>query len=584
MPSIEHGLKLLGIGAIVVFLGGFMLASYLRKRRLRWTWASLGFPGAYILLGPKNLYILPLWGACLVACLLGAGWHNKDLDHGADFAEAARARLGIRGVIRRTLARRALRRTGWLKDGSLVVGKDARGMPVSIPVGYDSGSHTLVVGATGSGKTVSEAWIAARLIERFHGAVVIDPKGDELLREQLMLAAQRRGAAFREWTPEGPHAYNPYANGSETEIADKALSGETFTEPHYLRQAQRYLGHAVRAMQSAGVAVTPASLMAHLDPREVELSARSLPEHEAAETQSYLDSLTERQKRDLAGVRDRLSILAESDVRGWLEPKEIRGSLNIQTSVERRDVVYFRLDSDRRPLLAAMLAAAIVSDLIALVAHQQRNPVPTVVMIDEFSAVAAEHTARLFGRARSAGISLILGTQELADLKSVGDGALREQTLGNVASVIAHRQNVPESAELIAAMAGTAPVWVTTQQTEDRLLGSGPSGRGSRRRGYEYEIHPSRVKTLQTGRAVVITPGSGRPTVARICHPSEADRMREPGTHSSASSPLPSLRQFARRLAATARPRLARFARPFRSHRRRLFNRTTTTRSTRRNS
>jgi len=34
--------------------------------------------------------------------------------------------------------------------------------------------------------------------------------------------------------------------GSETEIADKALSGETFTEPHYLRQAQRYLGHAVR--------------------------------------------------------------------------------------------------------------------------------------------------------------------------------------------------------------------------------------------------------------------------------------------------------------------------------------------------
>jgi hypothetical protein len=33
----------------------------------------------------------------------------------------------------------------------------------------------------------------------------------------------------------GPLAYNPYASGSETEIADKALSGETFTGPHYLR-------------------------------------------------------------------------------------------------------------------------------------------------------------------------------------------------------------------------------------------------------------------------------------------------------------------------------------------------------------
>jgi hypothetical protein len=64
-------------------------------------------------------------------------------------------------------------------------------------------------------------------------------------------------------------------------------------------------------MQSAGVAVMPASLMAHLEPRELEVCARNLPEHEAGETQRYLDSLTERQKRDLAGVRDRLSILAE---------------------------------------------------------------------------------------------------------------------------------------------------------------------------------------------------------------------------------------------------------------------------------
>jgi energy-coupling factor transporter ATP-binding protein EcfA2 len=135
---------------------------------------------------------------------------------------------------------------------SVELGEDAQQVPVSIPVGAESGKHTLVLGATGSGKTVSAAWLAARLIESGHGAVVIDPKGDRMLREQLSAAAQRRGAEFLAWTPEGPLAYNPYANGSETEIADKALSGETFTEPHYLRQAQRYLGHAVRAMQAAG--------------------------------------------------------------------------------------------------------------------------------------------------------------------------------------------------------------------------------------------------------------------------------------------------------------------------------------------
>ena len=44
----------------------------------------------------------------------------------------------------------------------------------------------------------------------------------------------------------------------------------------------------------------------------------------------------------------------------------------------------------------------------------------------------------------------------------------------------------------------------------------------STRRGYEFEIHPGHIKQLWTGQAVVITPGSGEPTIAQICHPQEA--------------------------------------------------------------
>jgi conjugal transfer pilus assembly protein TraD len=528
VPGPERLAETFGVGLLVALPGGYLLAAWLRKRALRASWALLGLPATYVLVGHR-LFALALYGAWLLAALLGASWHRQDLDHGADYAEAARERLRIRDVLIRALRRRAIQRGGWIKNGRLMLGEDVRGMPVSIPVGYQSGKHTLVLGATGSGKTVSEAWIACRLIEAGHGAVVIDPKGDEMLREELIAAAQRRRARFVEWTPEGPSAYNPYAGGSETEIAEKALSGEVFTEPHYLRQAQRYLGHAVRAMQAASIAVTPASLMASLDPRELEVLARSMPEGQAAQTQAYLDSLSERQQRDLAGVRDRLSILAEADARMWLDPGEGRELLEIERAVRERAVVYFRLDSDRRPLLAAMLAAAIVSDLISLVAHLQGEPVPTVVVIDEFSAVAASHTARLFGRARSAGISLILGTQELADLRAVGSGALREQTLGNISALIAHRQNVPASAQLIAAMAGTTPRWVATQQTEDRLLGAAHSGRGSRRRAHELDVHPSRIKALRTGEALVLAPGESRPALARINGPDRAHPQRRAG-------------------------------------------------------
>jgi conjugal transfer pilus assembly protein TraD len=512
MWIVERLFEALAVGAGVIIAGSIGLAVVLRRRGLRWTWALLGFPAGLLLWKIDNLFGLASYGVAGLASMLGASWHHSDLAHGADYAEAAHERLGILQALRRAGAERRVRRAGsWIDGGWLRLGRDRRGMPASIPVGYESGCHTLVLGATGAGKTVSETWIACRLIEAGHGAIVIDPKGDPMLRRELQAAARTKGAPFLEWTPEGPLAYNPYAHGSDGEIADKALAGERFTEPHYQRQAQRYLGNAVRVMHAADVPVTPVSLMAHMDPGELEVTARRLPEAQAAPLQAYLDSLSERQRRELSGVRDRLAILAESEVHPWLEPTPDRETLDIQRAVKERAVVYFRLDSDRRMLLSAMLAGAIVIDLVTLVGRLQREPIPTVVMIDEFSAVAAEQVARLFGRARSAGISLILGTQELADLKNTGEGVLREQVLANVTTLIAHRQNVPESAELIASIAGTKAVWVSTQQTEDGLLLGGPSGRGSRRRGYEFEIHPSRIKRLPTGCAVVITPGSGQP-------------------------------------------------------------------------
>jgi hypothetical protein len=52
--------------------------------------------------------------------------------------------------------------------------------------------------------------------------------------------------------------------------------------------------------------------------------------------------------------------------------------------------------------------------------------------------------------------------------------------------------------------------------------GAALTGTGSRRRGDEYAIHPTRIKQLPTGHAAVITPGGPPPTIAAIHHPHEA--------------------------------------------------------------
>jgi type IV secretory pathway TraG/TraD family ATPase VirD4 len=322
------------------------------------------------------------------------------------------------------------------------------------------------------------------------------------MRDALRRAADVAASRFVEWTPQGPSTYNPYARGSETQIADKVLAGERFTEPHYLRQAQRYMGHVVRALRHSGLEVSLRRIVDHLNPVELELLARGLQDSEGQRVHAYLDSLTSRQQSDLGGVRDRLAILAESDIGPWLDPEtDAAARFDLLEAVRARMVVYFNLESDSRPLLAQMLAAAIIQDLQATVADLQGQPVPTLVVIDEFSAVAAEHVVRLFGRARSAGFSLLLGTQELSDLRLPGRESLLEQVMGNLSTLIAHRQVVPDSAELIARLAGSRGAWRAAQRDD---------GLSTRMRTRVGVLEPGEVLRLGRGWAAVIVLAGGR--------------------------------------------------------------------------
>ncbi len=557
---------------------GLLAARVMRHRHLHWSWAAGAF--ALVLLARAVLAgsAATLSVAALGAVVRGRRWHGEDLQAGADLAEIAAGRTtpldGLRagaGAVRLWLqsgppagwaaalwarwntrwaaalpapwgSRREDRRGGhvctpstespslpssrersqrWFRGDELTVSTDRRGRAVSIELGGASGSgnggtHTLVAGATGSGKTVTQTWIATRAIAHGLAAVVVDPKGDRWMREQVSRAALGAGRRFIVWGPGAPAVYNPYARGSETEIADKALAGERFTEPHYQRQAQRYLGHAVRALRAAGREVSLAGLVEALDPVGLELLARDLEPEQGRVVQAYLDSLTPRQRSDLTGVRDRLAILAESDVGPWLDPATAGTErFDLLEAVREGAVIYFSLQADSRPLLAQMVGSAIVQDLQTVISALQERPARCLVAIDEFSAIAAEHVARLFARARSAGVSLLLGTQELSDLRLPGHETLLEQVLGNLTSVVAHRQAVPESAELIARLAGSRGAWRTSVSSD---------GRSTRTRVSEHLISPEEVMSLPRGHAAVIRLSSPRSAVLARMHSPERDR------------------------------------------------------------
>ncbi len=522
MAPAEHLIGLLVAFTIHLTVGiaiGLIAAHAMRSRHLRWTWAATAFLVVVLarpVLGDGLAFTLGV--AALCAATRGRRWHREDIETGADMADVAAGRHGPLDLMRRLLRKVEIRRDalapeGWFRAGRLIVGRDQDARPVTIPLGGTSGgTHTLVVGATRSGKTVTMTWMSARAIEHGMGAIVVDPKGDRDLRRALHDSAMLTGRRFLEWTPRGPSVYNPYARGSETEIADKALAGERFTEPHYLRQAQRYLGHEVRVLRGAGLEVSLRSLVDHLDPSRLEVLARSLPERQARGAHDYLDSLTTRQQSDLAGVRDRLAIMAESDIGDLLDPRTPGlERLDLLDAAKAGAVVYFDLEADRRPLLAQMLGAAIVQDLQAMVAALQGRPEETLVMIDEFSAIVPERIVGLFGRAAGAGVSLVLGTQELADLRVPGREMLQEQVMGNLSVLIAHRQVVPASAELIASVTEARGVWRTSRHSDGKL---------TRTRGFESALRAKQIMGLpQAWAAVIGLTDGGSVSIARILSP-----------------------------------------------------------------
>ena len=496
------------LGALAVFL--------LERRRLRWSWAFLGAPPAYLLWFATWQLGLAATVATLAALILGARRHGEVLQHGGEEAQEIRRAPGpLRWTLSRLRNRGVRERAVRVKGGRLAIGS-ARSGPCYIPFGLDRGVHALIVGATGAGKTVTEAAMLNAYVGAAFGSIVIDPKPDASLRASAMAAARAAGVRFTEWSPAGPAVYNPLARGGPTEIADKALSAHQWSEPHYELRTRRLLGNVLTTLEAAGKwPPTLTTLVEHMDPERLDALATEVGGETAERVSAYVDGLGASAKADLGGGRDRLSVLCESELGRWLDPSLGAGEqIDLAECLRGGDVVYFNLEADRYPAAAKLLASALVIDIVGLAASLQGQCVGGFVLIDEFAALAAEHVSRLFARARSAGLSIALGTQSLADLRGArpedATDTLTEQVLSNVEVAVVHRIGDPDSAERFARMAGTEPSWSVTQ----RVSGPGAMygvGEGTRTREREFLFVPDQFKRLRVGEAIVIDPAAAPP-------------------------------------------------------------------------
>jgi hypothetical protein len=409
----------------------------------------------------------------------------------------------VRGSNRRRAARFAREAEG----PGVTLGVDDRGRDVRL-TDRQLAAHGLIIGASGAGKSTTLLGILSDQIERGLPVVALDLKGSPAFVRELERAAARAGRPFRVWTPDGPSHWNPLAHGNATELKDKLIATERFTEPHYQRAAERYVQTVLQVLQATGGRADLAEVVSLMEPKRLAAMVRNLEGPLAHRVQDYVGGLTSDQLSAVRGLGTRLAILSESHAGPYLADGP-SATVDLRAALQGPEVVVFSLNSSIYGNLAAQLGTLAIQDLVSATGHRLQwgadgqPPPQATVAIDEFSALGADHVLALLARGRESGVSVLLATQELADLERAGRG-FRDQVLGVTAVKVAHRQDVPSSAQMIAQMAGTERVWAHTHNMRSPFSAT-PGSRGTRREVEQFIVHPNEIKSLNTGQAVVLT-------------------------------------------------------------------------------
>jgi hypothetical protein len=274
-----------------------------------------------------------------------------------------------------------------------------------------------------------------------------------------------------------------------------------------------------------GRAATLDEVVRLMEPRRLSATLRAVPRPLATRVQDYLAGLTPDQLSAIRGLETRLAVVTESHVARYLAPGGPGQTLDLHAALSGREVVVFSLNSSSYGALAAQLGTLVIQDLVSAAGARLGAPAAqqATVAVDEFSALGSDQISALFARARGAGVSVLLATQELVDLERAARG-LRDQVIGNTAIKLVHRQEVHDSALTVAQMAGTELVWEETRQIGAPF--GHDTGRGTRRQVERFVVHPNTIKRLAPGEAVVIVKDpSANVRIVRVSPPARCPQL-----------------------------------------------------------
>ena len=368
--------------------------------------------------------------------------------------------------------------------------------------GADLAGHMLIVGTTGAGKSRFLEHQVTQAILKGDTVIVLDPKGDKALEENMEAACQLAGKGDRFIRihlghPENSYGVDLLANYSRVgELASRLADtlpgqggeGQVFVDmgrsvlrtllegieiigekPSFKRLHHYFLHRKELAEQALKT-----FLASKLGKESVDAQTRSKGFMASYKTlkESYqqselydariesLISLAERDSENLMKTTVTTFNLLENLVRGDLgemltpEVGNFRPFTDTRTLVSKNAVLYVGLDALSDSQLASSIGSMFLSDLAATAGARYNfddSPSPVSLFVDEAAELMCEPFIQMLNKSRGAGFSICLATQTVADFvaKAGNKQAEAMRVLANLNNFIALRCNDQETQEFV---------------------------------------------------------------------------------------------------------------------------------------
>lgn len=393
--------------------------------------------------------------------------------------------------------------------------------PFFLPV-HQSLEHVVISGATGVGKTSALLTMLQHNLKHHFPVIIIDPKGDLVDLTIIKDMAKTYGREsdlmiFSLSDPSNSCSYNITKVGTPENKKSKLIDGLSLTHEYYGSIAELALSNIFEILEffkEDDVDMERVLMLLSNEEQRGLLEERiiNLPEGpQATRVLMRFDSLRKIAQKDLTGLCAQLQNFSMGEFGGIMLKAQDRREIDLMDVLMSNKIVYFQLNTNAYSSLARKFGKLIIQDLRFTSSRIQssidgKRAKFAAVFIDEFGSFAMKDFADFQKMVRTAGISLRLFFQGMADLNTVSK-EFGDQVLGNCLTKIVFRQDIDDDVAKWAAMAGTVDAMIESFQTEERFFSHSRTGTGNVHEGKKMKIEFDVFKELGKGQAVVIDKG-----------------------------------------------------------------------------